>query len=142
MEPEILEFLASQRVGVLAVEMLDGSPHGATVHYAHADKPVIFYFETNRSYRKAEPLFGREVTRASFVVGTDAGAKKTLQLDGTVQLLAPEQKEMFDAIYYEKFPTKKEKASDPTVVMFKFVPTWWRYTDWTVPDGKKILMSA
>ena len=87
MNKEALEFLKKERVGVLSVEMMDGSPHGATVHYAHTEDPLIFYFETYREYRKAEPLFGREKTRASFVVGSDESNMKTLQLDGEVCLL-------------------------------------------------------
>ena len=87
MPPEILEYIASQRVGVLAVEMLDGAPHGATVHFAHSEKPLTFLFETYREYRKAEPLFGRECTRASLVIGFDERNMKTLQMDGVVRCM-------------------------------------------------------
>jgi len=38
-DKKILDYLKDQRVGVLAVEMLDGSPHGATVHFAHTEDP-------------------------------------------------------------------------------------------------------
>ncbi len=141
MPPEILNYLSSERVGVLALEMMDGSPHAATVHFAHQDDPFAFYFETYREYRKAEALYGREVSRASFVVGCTEDDNKTLQLDGIVELLKPEEKAAFDRIYLGKFPNKKEKSVDPKFVFFKFTPTWWRFTDWTNPKGKKILTS-
>ena len=141
MNQEILDYIKSQRVGVLAVEMLDGSPHGATVHFANTENPVVFFFETYRDYRKAEALYGREITRASFVIGSDENNMKTLQLDGTIQLLKTEEMGIFDDVYLGKFPNKKEKSKDPKFVFFKFIPTWWRFTDWTKPEGKIILTS-
>jgi general stress protein 26 len=142
MQPEITDYLATEQVGVLAVEMLDGGPHAATVHFAHAPGSLVLYFETYFESRKAEPLFGREATRASFVVGSDARAMKTLQLDGTVSLVTPEEKEAYAAVYFGKFPGKIEKSKDPKFTSFKFVPTWWRFTDWTLPSGKLVLVSG
>lgn len=142
MKQEVLDYLKTQQVGVLAVEMLDGSPHAATVHFAHTEEPLVFYFETNREYRKAEPLFGREKTRAFFVVGFGEGEMKTLQMDGVVQLLQLDEKAIIDSVYFSKFPKKKEKADgNPKVVFFKFTPNWWRFTDWTALEGKKIWIS-
>jgi uncharacterized protein YhbP (UPF0306 family) len=139
--PEVLEYLKTQRIGVLAVEMLDGSPHAATVHFAHTEDPFEFYFETYREYRKAEALLGRVISKASFVVGVDEKNLQTLQLDGTVQLLTPEDKDIFDTAYFAKFPNKVEKSDASRDVFFKFIPTWWKFTDWTTPRGKIILSS-
>lgn len=139
--PEALAYLDTQRIGVLAIEMLDGSPHAATVHFAHADDPLVFYYETYRPYRKAEALFGRESSRASFVVGSNESEMRTLQLDGTAELIKPEEKERFDSVYFKKFPEKEEKAGDTKFVFFKFTPTWWRFTDWETSEGKKIWTS-
>lgn len=141
MRQEILDYLKTQRVGVLALEMMDGSPHGATVHFAHNENPLIFYFETNREYRKSEALFGREKTRATFVVGVDEKIPKTMQLDGVVELLKPEEMATFTAVYLSKFPEKNKKVEDPKKVLFKFTPTWWRFSDWTKPKGKAIITS-
>ena len=138
MPVEILEYLKTQRVAVLAVEMMDGSPHAATVHFAHNDDPLFFVFETEKGYRKTEPLFGREVSRASLVVGFDESNLQTLQLDGTVQLLKDDSQR---GPYLAKFPSKQGKLDDPDVVMFAFTPTWWRFTDWTRPEGKTIINS-
>lgn len=141
MRQEALDYLKTQRVGILAVEMLDGSPHAATVHYAHTEDPLVFYFETCRDYRKAEPILNNESVRASFVIGNDESAPKTLQLDGIVKLLKPEEMQVYHEIYLGKFPEKIEKSKNPDLIFFKFTPTWWRFTDWTLPDGKKIWSS-
>jgi general stress protein 26 len=142
MRPEVLEYLKTQKVGVLAVEMLDGSPHGATVHFAYTENPFVFYFETNREYRKAAPILHNKKTRASFVVGTDPAEPKTLQMDGIVKILTARERKIFDRVYLPKFPEKNEKAKLAKVIFFKFTPTWWRFTDWTAPQGKLILTSA
>ncbi|HEV8601626.1 MAG TPA: pyridoxamine 5'-phosphate oxidase family protein [Patescibacteria group bacterium] len=141
MNQEILDYIKSQRIAVLAVEMMDGSPHAATVHFANTEDPLVFYFETHRDYRKSEPLYGRETTRASLVIGFDESNVKTLQLDGEVRLLKKEEKKIFDEVYLGKFPQKKDKAVDLKAVMFCFIPSWWRFTDWTKPGGKIILSS-
>ena len=140
-QQEILDFITSQRVGVLAIEMPDGSPHAATVHFAHTDDPLIFYFETNKDYRKSEALFRKDLSRASFVIGTDEGIMKTFQTDGAVQLVKPEGMEEFKSIYLGKFNEKKDKSKDPKFVAFTFAPSWWRYTNFGGPQGKLILTS-
>lgn len=142
MHQDILNYIESQKVCVLAVEMLDGSPHAATVHYAHTAEPLVFYFETCKDYRKAEALLQRAASRASVVIGTDETTKQTMQMDGIVQLLAPDEQETFKAVYLKKFPEKTEKLADSKFILFKFAPTWWRYTNFASPEGKKVVSSA
>ena len=141
MRPEILAYLQSQHIGVLAVEMLDGSPHGATVHFAYTESPLQFFFETHREYRKTEALFGRETSRATFVIGADEQHKVTFQLDGNVRLLTPEEQHQIQDVYLNRFPDKTEKSQEARVVFFTFLPNWWRFSDWTRPEGKLILTS-
>ena len=140
MNQEILDYIKSQRIGVLAVEMPDGSPHAATVHFANAENPLIFYFETDRDYRKSEALFGRDKSRASFVVGVDDQNKKTLQIDGEVRFIKDSEEKLFREVYFSKFPEKIAKIT-PQKVFFLLTPTWWRYSDWTGPKGKVVITS-
>lgn len=142
MTQEILDYVNNQRIAVLAVEMMDGSPHAATVHYANTDNPLTFLFETDRQYRKAEALFGRKASRASLVIGFDEGEMKTLQIDGEVKLVEEAEKELFLETYHKKFPEKVAMADKHDLVFFTLTPTWWRYTDWTKPKGKTILSST
>ena len=142
MNKEILDYINRQRVGVLAVEMLDGSPHAAAIHFAHTEDPLMFLFETNRNYRKSEALLGRELSRATMVIGCSEQDMKTLQMDGEVRLMTEQEKqELFQIKYKDKFPAKRAKADGPDVLAFVFIPKWWRYTDWTKPKGKIIIDS-
>ena len=137
MKDEVLNFVRENKVGVLAVQMPDDSPHAATVHFAHTDEPLTFFFETSRDYRKAESLLKNSVTKASFVIGSSESDMRTLQIDGEASLISDEEREKFDSVYFSVFPEKTERSkTDPKVIFFKLAPTWWRYTDWTKPEGK------
>ncbi len=138
---EINKYLHEERIGVLAVEMLDGSPHAATVHFSFNEKENIFNFETYKEYRKAEAILNKEKVRASFVVGVNEEKMKTLQMDGVVKLLVGEDFKNFEENYFTKFPNKLEKYKVGGFVCFSFTPTWWRFTDWTGPNGKVIINS-
>lgn len=140
MNSNILDFLKTQRACVLAVEMLDGSPHGATIHFAHKENPFIFYFETNRQYRKVQPLFGKHNTRATVVIGTSQDTTKTFQMDGVLRLVEDSEVGDYNKVYLGKFPEKLEKSQKPDFVRMIFSPTWWRYTNWD-KNGKIILTS-
>lgn len=139
MNKDILEYLNTQRISVLAVEMPDGSPHAATVHFAHTEEPFLFIFETYTEYRKSEALLEGKKSRASLVVGFHEENPKTLQLDGEVSII--EKEDPLVELYLNKFPEKKEKAKATKVIFFTFTPTWWRFTDFTRPEGKLILVS-
>ena len=142
MHEPILNFVRTERIAVIAVEMLDGSPHGATVHFAHTENPLAFIFETSRTYRKAEPMLAHGKTRASLVIGFVEGAgQKTLQMDGVARALSADEKK-YEETYFAKFPQKAEGEDDPDDLFFVFEPTWWRFTDWSGPTGKIVLAST
>ncbi|MEI6316204.1 MAG: NUDIX domain-containing protein [bacterium] len=137
----IVDYLNTERAGVLAVEMPDGSPHAAAVHFAYCNAPVTFFFETRSTYRKFEALKDDKKSRASFVVGCNDSIMKTMQLDGVVEVVKENEQELFDSVYFEKFPEKIKKEKEETIIYFKFTPAWWRYTDWNHVDGKFIIHS-
>lgn len=141
MRQEVLDYLKNQRVGVLAVEMPDGSPHAATLHFAHSEESFVFYFLTHQETRKLQALKAHNITRASFVIGSDERNMQTLQLDGVAQLVEEREREAAKAVFLGKFAEKGEKSTEPDHVLFKFTPTWWRFTDWKTPQGKMIWTS-
>jgi len=133
MHEEMMEFIGEERTAVLAVEMLDGSPHAATLHFVHAENPLKIIFLTDRTYRKAEPILQKGTTRASVVIGTEEACMKTLQLDGTISLTNAEQ---YIEAYYTKFIDKDRAKLNEQDIFLEFTPVWSRYTDWTKPEGK------
>lgn len=124
MDSKVLEYLQTQRVCVLAVEMSDGSPHAATVNFTYSLDPLTFIFMTSPSSRKHEAL-SKGTVRASVVVGVDEEDMRTFQLNGNASLY---HNETFLKIYHNKFP--RAVHIFPKDVLVSFTPTWWRFTDW------------
>lgn len=136
MPQEILEYLKTQNVGVLAVEMPNGSPHAATLHYANTENPIQFYFGTDKTSRKVESLLVKPSTRASFVVGSNEGDMRTLQLDGVISLVPAHDNQNFESVYFGKFPQKLANPQPAEQANLVFRPNWWRFTDWTKSADK------
>jgi len=74
-------------------------------------------------------------------VGVNDADKKTLQIDGVARVLDDEKIESFEEVYFAKFPDKRVKYEKENFLIFCLEPTWWRFTDWTAPGGKLILIS-
>jgi hypothetical protein len=143
MQPEILEFLKAERVGVLTVLINDNQPHGATVHFACNCDPEnsVFYFQTFKDSVKAQAFIHGNKCKSSFVIGTDEQEMQTMQLDGVVELLDHHDTQECVKHYFRKFPEKIERAKDQRAVYFIFKPTWWRYSHFKRQGGKLIVAS-
>lgn len=138
MTQPIFDYLHTQRIGVVAVAMLDGSPHAATVHFAYMQEPLQLLMMTNRNYKKCEPIIANGEARASFVVGFSETEMRTLQMDGT---LAFADEAAVSASYFDRFPEKRERYNAPDDVFLMFTPTWWRFTDFKAPKEERIITS-
>ncbi len=134
---DIVSYLKENRICVLAVQMLDGTPHASTVHFAYDDVQGCFIFETYREYRKLESFAQKADVPASLVVGTDEQIMKTLQVDG-ISRMVTDTDGTLKAIYMKTFPEKQGKYEENKLVFFTLTPRWWRFTDWTHPEGKRI----
>lgn len=138
-EQQVLDFLNTNRVGVLSVLLKDGSPHGATVHFSHQNSPTKFFFLTDRTYKKCEALLEGNAVRASFVLGFSEDEMKTLQLDGTVRTVSDAgELTALKEVHFKKIPTAKQYENDPDSVFLKFIPTWWQYTDYNTKPETRI----
>ena len=132
MKENILNFIKSQRIVVLAVPNLDGSPHAAIMHFAHSDEPLQFIILTAHDSKKCKNLVENGTCKASLVLGTSEAEMKTMQLDG--DLTFTEDTALMDA-YFAKFPEKWEKYSPGGHDTFLiFTPTWWKFSDYKNPD--------
>lgn len=141
MDNDIHEYLEGQNVCVFAIEMNDGAPHAATVHFATTGVASAFVFLTSRAYRKSEPFLAKGSARASVVVGSNEGDMRTFQADGIARALTEDDVALKDA-YFKKFPKKAEKYDESSDIFITFTPSWWRFTDWTAPQGKTVRSSV
>lgn len=139
MRTEALAFIRTEKTCVFAVEMPDQAPHAATVHFVHADEPFQLVILTERGYRKFESFKEKAEVRTAVVIGTNDGAMHTVQMNGIAKVT--EDQDLIRR-YYEKFTDKDIKNLNENDVFLVFTPTWWRHTDWTLPEGKTSFDSA
>lgn len=129
---QALSFLHGHRTGVVASVTKDGKPHAATIYYYVADDFSI-YFLTKVSTKKYQ--IHKETQRVAFVV-SDEQIPQTVQIEGTIEEVSPENQDMkilanlteiitMNATY----PAPLTKLGNSGVVLMKIVPTWLRFAD-------------
>ena len=126
MDQIVQDFLTHHRVSVFSLIRNEHSIDSATLHYAHSDDPLAFYFLTDKSSRKAQALHAGKSNTAALVIGFDESEFATFQAEGEVQLVDDEDSWK---VYTTKHSEREKLKSDPGIVMLKFAPTWWRFTD-------------
>ena len=122
MDQKVLDFLAKEKVCVLAVILPDGFPHTATMHFAHQDGSI--YLSTRSTSKKASNLSSGNI-KASITVGISEEEWVTVQMDGQLEKVEDKPAK---SIILAKYPDD-EKHFDATAIFLKFTPTWWRYSD-------------
>lgn len=138
MDAQITEFLGNHRMGCLTTLMEDGSPHSAAVHFAHSSDPFVFYFATENTTKKVQGLLAQKETRASLVVGFSEEEWKTLQMDGVALIASGNDLTEAHKVYYTKYPPSKNHKKDSGTVFIKFIPHWFRFTDYKQKPPKII----
>lgn len=130
MKAELQDYLAANRVGVLGVQLADGNPHTAAVHYSQRDEPFCIYVQTASDSVKCSPFATAEKVRASLTVGTSEEEWKTMQVHGILEMLtdAAEVAE-FKKVHYTKNPDASKHDGADTAYL-RFTPTWWRFSDY------------
>lgn len=126
----VLNFLESHRVCSLAVTLKDGTPHGAAMHYSHNSKEFEIYIQTEKDSKKCEAISDGQPTKATVVIGFSEDEWKTFQADGDI-ILVSDARELknIHKIHYQKHPEAEKYKDLPETVFVKFIPRWWRYTE-------------
>jgi general stress protein 26 len=129
MDSRILTFLTATNICSLTVMKSDGMPHSAAMHFSHSEDPLLMYFSTDSSTEKAQSIKDGAKMKASVVVGFDEETFETFQLRGEIEVVnEPSERTMVQEIHYAKHPGSEKYKEDPTTLMLRFTPSWWRYT--------------
>lgn len=131
MDSKILDFLTKHRVCSLTTLFNDGSPHAAALHYSYKKDRLELYFSTENTSLKTQALLEGKSTKASVVIGFSDEEWITLQMDGEIKaIFDKDELSSVHAIHYAKVPDAEQYKDDPATIFLKFVPKWWRYTDY------------
>ncbi len=129
MDQKILNFLSINKIGVVSVQLEDGTIHSATVHYSHADAPLKFYIQTSNNTLKARPFLEGKAGNGAMVIGFSTEEWITCQMHGTIRaVFEPNELQAIYSVHYQKHP-ETEQYRGPKTVFLEFTPTWYRYTD-------------
>lgn len=139
MDQRILDFLNKERVCALATILPDGSPHSAAMHFFIEPEPLAIYFLTNITSRKGGLLEKDGRCRSSIVLGFDEKEMLELQMDGDLEVVGTaNNNERLKKLDLVKNPHHEKFFSDPKHVFLKFIPAWWRYTEFKAKPAVKI----
>ncbi len=130
MKAELQSYLAANRVGVLGVNLSDGTPHTAAVHYSQRDEPFCIYVQTGSDSVKCSPFATTEKVLASLTVGTSEVEWKTMQVHGFLEMVKDtDEVADFKQVHYAKNPDAASHDG-PDTAYLRFTPTWWRFSDY------------
>ncbi|WP_448003416.1 pyridoxamine 5'-phosphate oxidase family protein [Agromyces bauzanensis] len=122
---QLIEYVRSQRWGVVSTLGTDGRPQAAHLAIAATGRGELA-FDAKPESRKIANL--RRDPRIAVVVGGADGT--TLQCEGIADF--PEGDDLLRCVdaYLERFPEFAESIRSGTVVVVRVTPTWARYGDY------------
>jgi len=137
---EIIRFIRANNCAVQASVSVSGAPQAAVIGIAVSDKLEIV-FDTLASTRKAQNLV-RNPRISLAIGGWIPGDERTLQIDGVADQPQGAELERLTALYYESFPSGRERLSWPGLTYFRVRPTWVRYRDFGARPPLEVVLGA
>ena len=118
--------LARDRVAVISTIGPDGCPQAALVGFALGDR-LDLIFDTATDSRKHANLV--RDPRVAVVVG-GWGDEHTIQLQGRAVPPTGQALERARAHYFAVYPSGRDRAADPSILIYVITPTWVHYSDY------------
>lgn len=122
---ELVAFVRSRGLGVVATCAADGAPEAALVGITATDRGELV-FDTSATSRKYDNL--RRSPRVAVVIGWDD--EVTLQCEGDADTPAGDDGDRCRQAYFAQYPDGVERARDPDIVHVRVRPAWLRYCDY------------
>lgn len=128
---EFVEFVRTQRFGVVATVDRRGNPEAAVVDLAITDDGVLL-FGSKQVARKVRNLAGND--NVAIVVGIDP---VSLQIEGVAELLVGAEREGPAATYTEQLPHRPRVTDD--YALHRVRPTFVRFNEYR--DGEVVVVA-
>lgn len=126
----LLSFLRRHRYAVQASVSPTGTPQAALVGVAVSDD-LELVFDTLASSRKARNLASKGHIALVFG-GTAPDAERTVQIEGTADILKVAASDPLVALYLSLFPDGVDRQTSPDLIYVRVTPRWIRDSDFTV----------
>lgn len=141
MDKAAASFLNHHRISVLGISQEKGRIHSASLHYAHTESPLHFFFITEKTSEKCKSLLSGE-QKASLVIGFSEEEFSTFQAEGIVKIAEGKKRETAWDIYLEKYPSREHRKANDDFAILMFSPTWWRYRDMREAPMKEVVSGS
>lgn len=125
---KILEFIKSQKLGVISTISEEGNPEAAVIGISEMDD-LSLLFGTLKQYRKYKNI--KQNPNVALVIGW---GDVTVQYEGIAKELTGSEKEDAKQIHIQKLPSSQKFAELSEQCYFKIVPKWIRYIDYAKDD--------
>ena len=122
----LLEFLRSNRLGVLSTVGPKGEPQSALVGFAITPEFEIVFDTVNRS-RKFTNL-ARDA-RVALVIGWEG--EVTVQFEGVARQISSTELGPYHEIYFQAFPDGPARLKWAGISYYVVAPKWIRYSDFS-----------
>lgn len=123
---EVVEFLGTQNLCVIATLAVDGRPQTATVAFSESPNLEII-IGTDINSRKSQNM--QREGRVALTI-TDPENRMTVQIEGLALLITKESfAEKYSTRHYEKLPFSMPFKDIKEQVNFVITPTWVRFSD-------------
>lgn len=129
MDRKVVSFLDKHRISVLTTILPDGTPHSASLHYANSVDPLYFIFWTGRKTRKCAHFEEGKKYPSSLAIGFSEEEFVTIQMEGQISIVSKKDIDSSYKVYQAKFEGSAKYNGDKDDVLLKFVPKWWRYSE-------------
>jgi len=142
---DALTFLKAHSCGSLATVSAEGTPRVRTLYYS-CDDSLSVYLLTLANTRKVSDMHSHP--QAAFVV-TDTEKNQTLQIEGVFEEITdtatfgPMLSELTSRLFPEGKPSAPITHMDAAKpLLFKLVPTWIRFGDFSETNASKEAFSS
>lgn len=127
---KIFQFIRTCQFGVIStVDPGNLTPESAVVAFSE-NKHLELFLGSFIDTRKNKNI--SKNPQVSFVIGWDNTNKITTQLEGMALLLEGDEREECIKRHFEKNPDSKKYQNDPRQQYFKIIPSWIRYSNFSV----------
>jgi pyridoxamine 5'-phosphate oxidase-like protein len=120
----LLQFLASNRLGVLSTIGPSGEPQSALVGFAITPEFEIIFDTVSRSRKFAN--LARD-PRVAFAIGWDG--EITVQFEGVARQISSTELGRYHDIYFQAFPDGPARLKWEGITYYVVAPKWIRYSD-------------
>ncbi len=129
---EVLRFMKSERLAVLATVGDDRRPEAALMGFAVTPELEII-FDTVKTSRKYPNL--KKNPRVAWVIG--CSTEITVQYEGMADELEGEELVKYKKTYFATFPDGRARENWPGIAYFVVRPKWLRFCDYD-PSKRRI----